>query len=151
MPTVYDVPAKALIERVSEELKKMPEMAPPEWAKFVKTASFKERLPENRDWWYIRAAAILRKVYIHGPVGIGSLRTAFGGRKKRGVRPEHFAKASGAIIRNILKQLEAAGLVTKGEHGGRIVTPKGRSFLDKISVSVLKELKETIPALQKYV
>ncbi|MEM0333542.1 MAG: 40S ribosomal protein S19, partial [Candidatus Aenigmatarchaeota archaeon] len=37
----------------------------------------------------------------------------------------------GSIIRKILQQLESEGLVTK-EKKGRILTPKGRSFIDKI-------------------
>ena len=62
----------------------------------------------SEDWWYIRAASIMRKLYIYGPVGVGSLRTAYGYRAKIGdkTRPERTRKAGGAIIRKILQQLE---------------------------------------------
>jgi len=56
-------------------------------------------------------------------------------KKNRGVKPEKFYKASGKVIRTILQQLEAEGLikqVEKGVHKGKIVTPKGRSFLDTL-------------------
>ncbi len=145
MTTVYDVPADTLIKRVAEKLKEMPEFTPPEWAKFVKTGVHKERAPEQDDWWWIRVASIFRKVYIDGPVGIERLRTAYGGRKNRGVKPEKFRKGSGSIIRKALQQLENAGFVTKTKEG-RIVTPKGRSFLDKIAT----EIKNEIPELAKY-
>jgi DNA-binding transcriptional regulator YhcF (GntR family) len=70
-----------------------------------------------------------------------SLRTFYGGKKDRGVRPEVFRKGSGSIIRTALHQLEDAGYVEKVE-GGRIVSPAGRSFLDKISAEVIKDIPE---------
>ena len=76
-----------------------------------------------------------------GPVGVMSLRTFYGGKKDRGVTPEVFRKGSGAIIRNALHQLEDAGLVEKVE-GGRVVSPKGRSFLDKTAGEIIKDIPE---------
>ncbi|ADC64225.1 Ribosomal protein S19e [Ferroglobus placidus DSM 10642] len=149
MATVYDVPPDKLIARVAEELKKMEEFTPPEWAKYVKTGVHKERAPEQEDWWYTRVAAIFRKVYTDGPVGIERLRTFYGGRKRRGVKPPKFRKGSGSIIRKALQQLEKAGFVQRTKEG-RIVTPKGRSFLDKIAAEIKKELVKEIPALEKY-
>ena len=149
MATVYDVPADMLIHRVAEKIKEMPEFTPPEWAKFVKTGVHKERAPEQPDWWWIRVASIFRKVYINGPVGIERLRTAYGGRKNRGVKPEKFRKGSGSIIRKALQQLEKAGFVEKTKEG-RVVTPKGRSFLDKIAAEIKRELAQQIPELAKY-
>lgn len=52
------------------------------------------------------AASIARRVYVRQNLGVGALRVHYGGRNKRkGVVPEHFAKASGGLIRHILKQL----------------------------------------------
>ncbi|MCF0227027.1 MAG: 30S ribosomal protein S19e [Methanobrevibacter sp.] len=145
MTTVFDVPAEVLIDTVAEEFKNNDKINPPAWANFVKTGVHKERKPENPDWWFIRAASILRRVYMDGPVGVISLRTFYGGKKDRGVRPESFRKGSGAVIRTALHQLEDAGYVEKVE-GGRVVTPAGRSFLDKISGEIIKD----IPELEKY-
>ena len=145
MTTVFDVPADLLINKVTEELKNNDKIESPAWSNFVRTGSHKERKPENEDWWYVRTASIIRRVYIDGPVGVESLRTFYGGKKDRGVRPEKFRKGSGAIIRNALHQLEDAGYVKKVE-GGRVVTPQGRSFLDKISGEIIKD----IPELEKY-
>ncbi len=149
MPTVFDVPPDILIERVAERLKEMEEFRPPEWANYVKTGVHKERSPEQPDWWYYRVAAIFRKVYTDGPVGIERLRTAYGGRKNRGVKPEKFRKGSGSIVRKALQQLEKAGFVEKTDEG-RVVSGKGRSFLDKISAEIKKELEKEIPAIAKY-
>ena len=145
MTTVFDVPADLLINKVSEEFKNNDKIESPAWSDFVRTGVHKERKPENEDWWFVRTASIIRRVYIDGPVGVESLRTFYGGKKDRGVRPEKFKKGSGAIIRNALHQLEDAGYVEKVE-GGRVVTPNGRSFLDKISGEIIKD----IPELAKY-
>ena len=145
MTTVFDVPADLLIEKVAEEFKNNDKINSPAWSNFVKTGVHKERKPENADWWYIRTASIIRRVYMDGPVGVISLRTFYGGKKDRGVRPEVFRKGSGSIIRTALHQLEDAGYVEKVE-GGRVVSPAGRSFLDKISAEIIKD----IPELAKY-
>ncbi|AGK60110.1 SSU ribosomal protein S19E [Archaeoglobus sulfaticallidus PM70-1] len=149
MTTVYDVPANELIEYVAKKLEEMEEFKPPEWANFVKTGVHKQRSPEQPNWWYLRTAAIFRRVYTDGPVGIQRLRTVFGGRKRRGSKPPRFAKGSGSIVRKALQQLEKAGFVEKVD-GGRIVTPKGRSFLDKSANELKEKLVEKIPALEKY-
>ena len=145
MSTVYDVPAEVLIKHTAEELKKNDKVSAPKWSNLVKTGVHKERKPENVDWWFIRSASILRRVYIDGPVGVRSLRTFYGGKKDRGVNPEKFRKGSGSIVRVALHQLEDAGYVKKVE-GGRVVTPAGKSFLDKTSNELIKD----IPELEKY-
>ena len=135
-----------LINQAAEELKKQKLVQPLDWSKFVKTGHHKERLPDNQDWWYYRAAAILKSIHKLGPVGTQKLRTKYGGRKRRGHKPEHFYKASGSIIRKILQQLEKAELIKqdqKGVHKGRILTPQGTSFLDKIAVQISKTKKKT--------
>jgi len=142
MTTVYDVKADELIEAVAVKLSKIPEMSPPDWAKFVKTGVHKERPPERDDWWFIRAASILRKIYIMGPIGISKLRTKYGGKHRRGYKPPHFAKASGNIIRKIVQKLEKSALVahtSKNGHKGRVVTAKGKSLLDKTASEIAQK------------
>jgi small subunit ribosomal protein S19e len=141
MPTVYDVYPNELIEKTAEQLKKIPEVKPPEWAVFVKTGVHKERPPMELDWWYFRAAAILRSVYRMGPIGVNKLKTKYGGKKRRGHKPAIFKKGSGNIIRKCLQQLEKAGLIKnieKGKNKGRIMTAKGKSFLDKLAGEIIK-------------
>lgn len=132
MVNALEIPPQKLVERLKEELKKFEKIKPPLWAKIVKSGAHKERPPEQEDFWYIRAASILRRLYINGPVGVSRLRTYYGGRKNRGMRPKKFYKSSGSIIRKILQQLESEGLVAK-EKKGRVLTPKGRSLIDKIA------------------
>ncbi len=132
--SVYDIPAAEYNEKLAEALRQMPEFKMPEWAEYIKTSVARERPPKAEDFWYKRAASILRQLYIHGIVGVGRLRTRYGGRKDRGVKPERFRKGSGKIIRVILQQAETAGFVEKikSKRAGRQLTEKGREFLDSI-------------------
>jgi hypothetical protein len=58
-------------------------------------------------------------------LGVGQLRIKFGGRNKtRGAKPEHFKKASGGLIRHIIKQLETVGFVEKHDGAGREVADR---------------------------
>ena len=153
MTTMYDVESQELILKAAEELKKVTDVKPPAWAPFVKTGMHKQRPPVNADWWYVRVASVLRTVYRLGPVGTQKLRTKYGGKKNNGVKQEHFYKGSGNILRKSLQQLEKAGFVKqaeKGIHKGRVVTPKGRAFLDKIATQLLGNApKHEIKAVEK--
>ena len=138
MVTARDVPAAKLISKAKEELKKVSEIQPPAWMKFAKTGIHRERPPEQPDFWYIRSAAIMRKLYVNGPVGVSRLRTNYGGRRRRGYKPAISMRAAGNAIRKILQQLEKAGFAEKAK-GGRKITAKGQKFLDKIAFEVSKE------------
>jgi len=138
--SVYEIRSDVYNEKLAEALKQMAEFKMPEWACFVKTSTNRERPPLEGDWWYKRAASILRQLYIHEVVGVGRLRTRYGGRKDRGQKPERFKKGSGKIIRVILQQAEAAGFVEKfktSKKAGRKLTEKGKEFLDNINLSSL--------------
>jgi small subunit ribosomal protein S19e len=135
MATVYDVPADKLIKETAQDLKENVKLERPEWALIVKTGTNKERKPSNIDWWWVRAASILRRVYMEGPVGVQRLRTAYGGTKNRGHKPNKFFKASGKVIRAILKELDGAEL-TASSKMGRKITDKGRSYMDKIASKI---------------
>ncbi|MEM3507074.1 MAG: 30S ribosomal protein S19e [Candidatus Bathyarchaeia archaeon] len=144
MPTVYDAPAELLIKRLAEHIKtNFYEVTPPNWVIGVKTGSHKEYPPQNKDWWYIRCASLLRKLYLHGPIGVSRLRVEYGGRKRKGRSREHGKKAGGSAIRKPLQQLEKAGLVELDGKKGRKLTSKGRELLDRIATQILKEMKES--------
>jgi small subunit ribosomal protein S19e len=141
MVSIYDVKPQQLIEKTAQTLKESKAIEAPDWAKFVKTGNHKEKPPVQQDWWFIRAAAILRSVAINGPIGVSKLRSKYGGRKNRGSTPERFKKGSGNIIRKILQQLEKAELIKfqkESVHKGRKITPKGQSLLNKTATELSK-------------
>jgi len=130
---MYKNATSQVIDDLAKKLKDIKEIVAPDWSNFVKTSTARERPPVEDDWWYSRAASIMRKLYILGPIGTNKLRRKYGGRKNRGHKPEKYYKGSGKIIRVILKQLETAGLAEqkeKGVHKGRILTKKGQSLLN---------------------
>jgi small subunit ribosomal protein S19e len=151
MTTAYDVPADVLIGKLSGYIKEnIKEVTAPEWAAHVKTGSHVERVPQVPDWWYVRTASLLRKLYMNGPVGVQRLRKEYGGRKRKGDAPAHHRKAGGNIIRTSLQQLEKAGLVDKVDKSGRVVSKKGRSLLDAMSTQIKKDLDREKPELKAY-
>ncbi len=149
MTTVYDVPAEMLINKVAQKLKDDQKNNPPEWTRFAKTGAHKELSPDNADWWFVRCASILRRIYMDGPVGVSRLRSFYGGRHRNGVTMVHFSKGSGSIAREALQQLEKAGFV-KTQKTGRTISPQGQSFLDNAANEVKLELAKSNPAIAKY-
>ncbi len=150
MTTVYDVPPQKLIDLMAEKLREFQEIAQPEWASDVKTGTHVETQPVQENWWHIRTAAVLRKVYVNGPIGTERLAAEFGGSKDRKAKPYKAVKGSRSIIRNVLQQLEAAELVAADKNRGRVITPKGQSLLDNTARAVMKDLASKDPELSKY-
>jgi len=150
MTNVYDVPAKELIDAVAKKLQNEKIISLPEENAYSRTGVSKENPPTNPDWWYIRCASILRKIYINDNMGIERLRAEYGGRKNLGSKPHKARAGSGSIVRRALQQLEQAGYVSKIKGKGRALTPKGRSFLDNVSNEVKKDVKSYYDGLEKY-
>ena len=137
--SVYDVYPSQLITAVAEKLKKIPGVTPPDASKFWKTASFKEKAPiDQENFWFIRCASLLRKLYVNQEIGINKLRKEYGGRDKNHVHKKHKKPGSGAIIRRCLQQLQGVNLV-KSTEKGRVLTPAGISLLDKTALEIYKE------------
>jgi len=133
---VYEMVANEYNKKLADALKQMPEFIQPEWSLFVKTSVAKKRPSQEVDFWHKRAASILRQIYINKTVGVNRLKTRYGSRKNRGMRPEKFKKGSGKMIRIMLQQGEKAGLLEKknepGKRAGRCLTQKGRELLEGI-------------------
>ena len=151
MITPYDVPASKLIEKLAVYLKEnVDAVTPPSWASIAKTGPQAQRQPENPDWWYVRCASLLRKIYVHSPIGTEKLRADYGGRKDFSGKREHAVKAGGAIIRKALQQLEAAGLIETLKPRGRRVTKNGRKLLQELAEDIHKGLAKEVPQLEKH-
>ena len=145
MVNAFDADIGQTIQKLAHVLKE--KIKAPAWTLYVKTGPGKERPPTDTDWFYMRAASDLRTVYVRGPIGVQKLRVKYGNKKNRGHKPEHVYKAAGSHIRKVLQQLEKSGLikqVEKGVHKGRVLTPKGTSFLDKIAVQLSKQERKDL-------
>jgi len=141
MTSVYEINAHEYNQKLAVALKEIPEFAQPEWAKFVKSGAAKERPIDDPEFWYKRAASVLRQIYKKKIVGVNRLRTKYGSKKNRGMKPEEFRKGSGKIIRTILQQADKAGFTeiakdikdVRSRRPGRQLTKKGKDFLEAIN------------------
>ena len=149
MAKVYDVPADIFVTRLSEILKNE-DIPAPEWSLFGKPGTHAEKPPQNSDWWHVRCASILRKIYLHGPLSVNELRSMYGGGRPIGYGAAHHKDASGAIIRNAIHGLEKLGYVKNIERKGRILTKQGTQKLDKLATEILSELIKKEPGLKIY-
>jgi len=152
MKYVTEMDKSELINKLAIELKKVEQISKPSWAVFVKTGTHKERPPVQEDWWYMRTASVMVKILYRGPVGVSKLRTLYGGKKRRGHKPAEFRRASGNILRKILQQLETAGFVKQtkiGVHKGRILTPKGQSFINSVGKASIKPVSKKPVEIKK--
>ena len=104
------------------------------WVDTVKTGPAKELPPQSIDWFYVRAAAIARHVYLRKTVGVGRLRKVHGSTRNRGSRPSHHVDASGSVDRKVMQALEKIGVLEQDEEkGGRRITQSGQRDLDRKS------------------
>lgn len=137
---VYEMNAQEFNLKLAEALKKVPEFEPPEWVAFVKSGPAKARVIEDDDFWFRRAASVLRQIYRRGVVGTNRLRTKYGSKKDRGMKPDEFRRAGGKIIRVILQQCDRAGFTeiqkpikgVRSKKPGRILTDRGKKFLEEL-------------------
>jgi small subunit ribosomal protein S19e len=140
MNKIYELPAQEYNLKLAEALKKISEFKSPEWVKFVKSGSAKERPINDEDFWHKRVASILKNVYKKKILGVNRLRVKYGSKKNRGMKPEKFKKAGGKIIRTILQQSDNAGFteIAKAVKGvrnrkpGRQLTIKGKKFMEEL-------------------
>ncbi|HTT17004.1 MAG TPA: 30S ribosomal protein S19e [Thermoplasmata archaeon] len=145
-----DVPASALLPKLAAELKSRAVVSPPPWAAFAKTGVHKQRAPTDPDWWYLRSASVLRKVYLKRAIGVTRLSSEYGGKRDRGSAPYHARQGSRAVTREIVQQLEKAGFLQPFKGRGRRVTANGQKLLDAVSRDVLRALAAARPELAKY-
>ena len=156
MTTYHDVPADLLIGELSARLAEMEAINPPEWSAIVKTGTHRERPPSQDNWWYIRSAAILRKVGKLGPIGANHMAQHFGGPKDRGVKPNRAVAGSRNISRTVMQQLLHAGLIESKMNAagnvnfGKVLTPAGQSLLDSVAHQVRDLAIERHPGLSNY-
>eukprot|EP01088_Endostelium_zonatum_P002314 TRINITY_DN12842_c0_g1_i1.p1 TRINITY_DN12842_c0_g1~~TRINITY_DN12842_c0_g1_i1.p1 ORF type:complete len:168 (-),score=45.47 TRINITY_DN12842_c0_g1_i1:54-557(-) len=136
--TVRDVPAAEFIAAYAQHLKRSGKIIQPRWTDLVKTSSSKEMSPQSPDWFYVRAAAVARRLYMHPELGLGGLRRAYGDKKRNGPMPGHYQRSSGSVLRAVLKELTRTKIVeksSKDKHGRRI-TRHGQRVLDRIAGQV---------------
>ena len=145
--TVLDVPSSQFINALADYFKEKNIIKVPKYAPLVKTSKSNDCEPISQDYIYYRAAAICRKLYLTKSknLGVGSLRSMFSKKQRRGSQPPRTFRAGGKIIRELVIQLKGKEYIDhygqneeetdKGLH----LTKKGRSELDKIAAGLMKK------------
>ncbi len=136
MANIFEIESDQLVKRAAERLREQ-NIQKPSYVDYVKSGAGRDRSPNDDSFWYMRCASILRQTYVNGPIGISKLRTRYGNRKRHIVTHPHHKRAGGSIIKDAFDTLEKEGYVKKTEEG-RIITDKGKSFLDKVANELLK-------------
>ena len=136
MADISEVDTEDLISKAALRLKEKG-IKKPEYVNFVKSGAGKERPPSDEDFWYTRCASVLRQVYLNGPLGVSRLRSRYGNRKNHVLHRHHHYRGGGSIIKDAFDELEKAGYLKRSKQG-RLITPAGRSFMDKIANDIIK-------------
>ena len=153
--TVKDVPAQAFIKAYAEQLKKAQKIVPIKDSAFIKTGHAQELSPEDDDWFFVRAAALARTLYLRPERGVNTLRHIYGRKHRQGHSKRHHEVGSGKVIRYALQQLQNAQVLmayndkrnkdfrndndTTTKYP-RIVAPEGRKEMNLIAKSVYESL-----------
>merc|ERR1712006_56254 len=131
--TVKDVPADEFIKACAEFLKRQPKFDVPKYHDIVKTGVIKEFAPYDEDWFYVRSASILRKVYLRKGTGVGALKKWYGG-----------SSGTHRGTRKAMLELEKLEMMEHCSDGGRVITSKGRAEMDRIAGNIDLKVNELL-------
>ena len=146
--TVLDVPSAKFINELATFFKEKNIIKVPKYAALVKCSRANDCEPISPDYIYYKAAAICRKLYLSKSknLGVGSLRSMFSKKQRRGSQPPKTFRSGGKIIRDLVIQLKAKEYIDnygKNEEDatdhGLYLTKTGRSELDKIASGLMKK------------
>ena len=146
--TVLDVPSAKFINELATFFKEKNIIKVPKYAALVKCSRANDCEPISPDYIYYKAAAICRKLYLSKSknLGVGSLRSMFSKKQRRGSQPPKAFRSGGKIIRDLVIQLKAKEYIDnygKNEEEatdhGLYLTKTGRSELDKIASGLMKK------------
>ncbi|EPY30128.1 small subunit ribosomal protein S19e [Strigomonas culicis] len=136
-----DVNAWRWIKTAAAHFKREGKIMVPNCTEIMKSSHGRERAPQNKDWYYIRCAAVLRALYLRPGEGYGGLSKRFAKKKNNGSRPEHTVRAATGLLHWACKSLSKLGLLEKvndseGNPNGQRVTKKGRKVVDSLAFQV---------------
>jgi small subunit ribosomal protein S19e len=149
---VFVIQPHKFVEAYAAFLKRQGKLPVPGWVDTVKTGPAKELPPQSVDWYFHRAAATARHVYLRKNVGVGRLRKVHGTAKNRGSRPSKHVDASGSVDRKIMQSLEKINVLEQDEErGGRRITQSGQRDLDRTSTYPIPAMFDDIFESANYV
>ncbi|KAI5187033.1 small subunit ribosomal protein S19e [Nematocida homosporus] len=139
---VEEIEPATFIATLAKTLVEEKKIERPAEAEYIKTGHGKENAPQDPNWYHIRVASILRKLYMEELKSPEKLKHGFGTlwfaqvystAKNNGHKPSHTVTGSKSLVRRILQGLERVGFVSQIPKGGRRLTSTGRSYLEAVS------------------
>ena len=130
------VDSQKLTTAIAAHLKQEGKLNVPAWVGDVKTSSYKVYVPDNEDWFYVRAASIMRRL-CKRRAGVGAMSKIYGGKTRKMVKPAISRRASKNPNRKALQALETLGWLKMGSKG-RVPTAEGINAVLNIADLVLK-------------
>ena len=135
MENIFTVKPATLNTALAEYIKNTSKVVEPANVDLIKTGSFKQRFPSDQDWYFKRAASILRKLVLSeikgSKIGVRSIAKLYGGSLNRGSKPSVKVDGSKGIIRKIIKDFENVGWVEIVD-GQRIISEKAKEEILKL-------------------
>jgi small subunit ribosomal protein S19e len=123
---IFEVCPHALNRVLAEHIKTSEILTIPKEVDIIKTGHGKEMPPADSDWYYKRAASIIRKLCINTigeykwGVGIPTFASRYGCRKNRGSRPSKMVNGATGHVRKIMHDFERCNWVIKVEKGRKL-------------------------------
>merc|ERR1711916_16348 len=76
--TMRDVSANKWVRAMAAHLKQSGKLFVPNCTELMKQSHGNQRAPENKDWFFYRCAAVLRRIYVRPGTGYGGMGKASG-------------------------------------------------------------------------
>jgi small subunit ribosomal protein S19e len=139
---VEEVCPVIFIAKLAKHLEEDKNMSPPMEADYIKTSHARERPPVETNWYYTRAASILRKLYMEEVKhpkraekgkGVTWFAKAYGTSKNNGHKPSHRVEAARGLLRRALQSLESMDYVARTSLGARRLSNTGVAELEAIA------------------
>ncbi|KAM0674589.1 hypothetical protein GVAV_001776 [Gurleya vavrai] len=120
---IFHADTTLLNEAIADHLKRSEILSVPDNVDLIKTGVAKQMPPEDKDWYYKRAASIFRSVVLNTMSdkiqGIGThfFARKYSSRCNRGVRPSKISKGSTGHVKAIIEDFVKSGWFIKAEIG----------------------------------
>ena len=143
---LLDVQANLFITKLADLFREKNLIKLPSYATsaLVKCSHSNELSPLDANWFFHKAAAVARQIYVSKSktLGVGSLRSVLGKKQRRWRLPCVTSRGGGKIIRDIVTQLRKLGYVenfatTENSTLGLTLTGPGIAQLDKVAARCL--------------
>lgn len=125
---IYEVRPERFNVALKSYLKSSNKIVLPQDYDIIKTGESRELAPSDDDWYYMRAASIVRQIAKKGGVTSEFLAEKYGSRKNRGCRPSKYVPAHREIGDSVLENLKNMGWINPA-NSKDMLTEQGKTVV----------------------